>query len=329
MDKSLFQKVMKMKRFALFLLSLLFGTLLLTGCGKVQPESHLRQVVDDTGQSVSLPDHPSRIVSLTYGTDEILLGLVDTSRVTALSKYAGNPDISFVTEEESAAVGRKADLNAESIMALKPDLVVASTAVSPQLVSLLRQSGVPVYVSLVAANWDEMEEKVRGVAKAVHEEEAGESMVQDMEDKRAALEKKLSAIGPSDERCALGLSFRGILGKKGTLFSEVLAMAHVKDGAARYDVPKGTNAYLSLEILPEIDPDVILLPVWKVKAGDDEKEFAREIMENPAYRDVKAVKNGRLIPFPEKYKYVMSQHITDAMEASARAVYPELFEDAE
>lgn len=318
-----------MKRFALFLLSLLFGILLLTGCGKVQPDSHLRQVVDDTGQSVSLPHQPSRIVSLTYGTDEILLGLVDTSRVTALSKYAGNRDISFVTEEEAAAVGRKADLNAESIMALKPDLVVASTAVSPQLVSLLRQSGVPVYVSLVAANWDEMEEKVRGVAKAVHEEEAGGFMVQDMEDKRAALEKKLSAIGPSDERCALGLSFRGILGKKGTLFSEVLAMAHVKDGAARYDVPKGTNAYLSLEILPEIDPDVILLPVWKVKAGDDEKEFAREIMENPAYRDVKAVKNGRLIPFPEKYKYVMSQHITDAIEASARAVYPELFENAD
>lgn len=317
-----------MKRFALFLLSLLFGVLLLTGCGKVQPESHLRQVVDDTGQSASLPDHPSRIVSLTYGTDEILLGLVDTSRVTALSKYAGNRDISFVTEEEAAAVGRKADLNVESIMALQPDLVVASTAVSPQLVSLLRQSGVPVYVSLVAANWDEMEEKVRGVAKAVHEEEAGESMVQDMEDKRAALEKKLSAIGPSQERCALGLSFRGILGKKGTLFSEVLAMAHVKDGAARYDVPKGTNAYLSMEILPEINPDVILMPVWKVKTGDDEEAFAREIMENPAYRDVKAVKNGRLVPFPEKYKYVMSQHITDAIEASARAVYPELFDRA-
>lgn len=319
-----------MKRFLFLLFSFLFCSILCPGCGQsISSNQSMRTVQDDTGYLLSLPGHPSRIVSLTYGTDEILLGLVDTSRVAALSRYAGNLDISFVTKEEAETVGRKVDVNAESIMALKPDLVIASTAVSPQLVSLLRQSGVPVYVSLVAANWDEMEEKVRGVAKAVHEEEAGESMVQDMEDKRAALEKKLSAIGPSQERCALGLSFRGILGKKGTLFSEVLAMAHVKDGAARYDVPKGTNAYLSLEILPEIDPDVILLPVWKVKAGDDEKEFAREIMENPAYRDVKAVKNGRLIPFPEKYKYVMSQHITDAMEASARAVYPELFENAE
>lgn len=318
-----------MKRFALFLLSLLFGILLFSGCGKVQPESHLRQVVDDTGQSVSLPDHPSRIVSLTYGTDEILLGLVDTSRVTALSKYAGNRDISFVTEEESAAVGRKADLNAESIMALKPDLVVASTAVPPQLVSLLRQSGVPVYVSLVASNWDEMEKKVMGAARAVNEEEKGHAMVSSMRRKREDLEKKLSEIPKDQERTALGLSFRGILGKKGTLFSEVLAMAHVRDGAASYDVPKGTNAYLSLEILPEIDPDVILLPVWKVREGDNADDFARELTANPAFQNVKAVKNGRLIPFPEKYKYVMSQHITDAMEASARAVYPELFEDAE
>lgn len=317
------------KRFFLILFSSI-SLFVFPACGMISSESSSnRVVVDDTGRQMAIPPHPSRIVSLTYGTDEILLDLVEENRVIGISRYSGNPDISFLPAEKAERIPHRVGNDVEQIMALKPDLVISSTAMPADVTHVLRSSGVPVYVSLVASNWNEMEEKVRGVAKAVHEEEAGESMVQDMEDKRAALEEKLSAIGPSDERCALGLSFRGILGKKGTLFSEVLAMAHVKDGAARYDVPKGTNAYLSLEILPEIDPDVILLPVWKVKAGDDEKEFAREIMENPAYRDVKAVKNGRLIPFPEKYKYVMSQHITDAMEASARAVYPELFEDAE
>lgn len=317
------------KRFFLILFSSI-SLFVFPACGMISSESSSnRVVVDDTGRQMAIPPHPSRIVSLTYGTDEILLDLVEENRVIGISRYSGNPDISFLPAEKAERIPHRVGNDVEQIMALKPDLVISSTAMPADVTHVLRSSGVPVYVSLVASNWNEMEEKVRGVAKAVHEEEAGESMVQDMEDKRAALEKKLSAIGPSEERCALGLSFRGILGKKGTLFSEVLAMAHVKDGAARYDVPKGTNAYLSLEILPEIDPDVILLPVWKVKTGDDEKEFAREIMENPAYRDVKAVKNGRLIPFPEKYKYVMSQHITDAMEASARAVYPELFEDAE
>lgn len=317
------------KRFFLILFSSI-SLFVFPACGMISSESSSnRVVVDDTGRQMAIPPHPSRIVSLTYGTDEILLDLVEENRVIGISRYSGNPDISFLPAEKAERIPHRVGNDVEQIMALKPDLVISSTAMPADVTHVLRSSGVPVYVSLVASNWNEMEEKVRGVAKAVNEEAAGESMVQDMEDKRAALEKKLSAIGPSEERCALGLSFRGILGKKGTLFSEVLDMAHVKDGAARYDVPKGTNAYLSLEILPEIDPDVILLPVWKVKTGDDEKEFAREIMENPAYRDVKAVKNGRLIPFPEKYKYVMSQHITDAMEASARAVYPELFEDAE
>ena len=54
------------------------------------------EVTDDENRIVRLPHKPIRIVSLTYGTDEILLGLVDIERIKGLSKYAGNPDISFV-----------------------------------------------------------------------------------------------------------------------------------------------------------------------------------------------------------------------------------------
>ena len=127
-------------------------------------------------------------------------------------------------------------------------------------------------------------------------------MIEDMREKRDALEEKLSAISPDQERKALGLSFRGILGKKGTLFAEVLEMAHVKDGAAIYDIreiPRGSSTFISIKVLPAIDPDVILLPVWQ---------------------------SGMHMSESERYKFVMSQHITDAVEASAKAVYPELFD---
>ena len=93
--------------------------------------------------------------------------------------------------------------------------------------------------------------------------------------------------------------------------------------------PKGVNwdKYDGADcITPNVKElsDIIGHPVNN--EDEDVVQAARKIMENPAYRDVKAVKNGRLVPFPEKYKYVMSQHITDAIEASARAVYPELFD---
>ena len=91
---------------------------------------------------------------------------------------------------------------------------------------------------------------------------------------------------------------------------------------------RGPMPIFPWEILPEINPECDSYARMEGENRDDEEAFSREIMENPAYRDVKAVKNGRLVPFPEKYKYVMSQHITEAIEASARAVYPELFDEA-
>lgn len=302
------------------------AALLLPACSVTPaPQSETRTVTDDSGRQVSLPMQPKRIVSLTYGTDEILTALLSPARIAAYSKYAGDDGISFLTKDEVSRVGRTVDMEPEHILAIAPDLVIASTSTPMQTVEVLTHSGIPVYVSAIPTTVEEMKEKVRGVAKAVHEEEKGEALVSDMESKLAALASKLSAVSTDKERVALGMSFRGILGKKGTLFSDVLRLAHVKDGAAVYEVPKGADAYLSLEILPKIDPDVILLPTWRVKAGDDTKAFEEGLLSNPALREVTAVKERRLVPFSEKYKYVMSQHIVDAVEAAARAVYPEIF----
>lgn len=303
-----------------------FAALLLPACSVTPaPQSETRTVTDDSGRQVSLPMHPKRIISLTYGTDEILTALVSTDRIASYSKYAGDDGISFLTKDDVAKVGQRVDMEPEHILSLAPDLVIASTSTPAQTVEVLTRSGVPVYVSGIPTTVEEMKGKVRGVAKAVHEEERGEALVSDMEAKLAALASKLSAVSPDKERVALGMSFRGILGKKGTLFSDVLRLAHVKDGAAVYEVPKGADAYLSLEILPKINPDVILLPTWRVKAGDDTKAFEEGLLANPALSQVTAVKERRLVPFSEKYKYVMSQHVVDAVEAAARAVYPEVF----
>ena len=288
------------KRFLFTILAAL-ASILLPACSVTPaPQSETRSMTDDAGRTISAPIHPTRIVSLTYGTDEILTSLLSPGRIAAYSKYAGDDGISFLTKDEVSRVGRTVDMEPEHILALAPDLVIASTSTPMQTVEVLTHSGIPVYVSGIPTTVEEMKGKVRGVAKAVHEEEKGEALVSDM-------------------------SFRGILGKKGTLFSDVLRLAHVKDGAAVYEVPKGADAYLSLEILPKIDPDVILLPTWRVKAGDDTKAFEEGLLSNPALREVRAVKERRLVPFSEKYKYVMSQHVVDAVEAAARAVYPEVF----
>ena len=55
------------------------------------------------------------------------------------------------------------------------------------------------------------------------------------------------------------------------------------------------------------------------------KAWLFSILSNTCKHHIAAVKERRLVPFSEKYKYVMSQHVVDAVEAAARAVYPEVF----
>ena len=126
------------------------AALLLPACSVTPaPQSETRSMTDDAGRTISVPIHPTRIVSLTYGTDEILTALLSPGRIAAYSKYAGDDGISFLTKDEVSRVGRTVDTEPEHILALAPDLVIASTSTPMQTVEVLTRSGVPVYVSAI------------------------------------------------------------------------------------------------------------------------------------------------------------------------------------
>lgn len=72
-------------------------------------------VTDDAGRTLHFEHKPQRIVSLTYGTDEILTDLVDIKRIMAYSRWAGDSEISFITKEQAYTVGRKVPENTEAV----------------------------------------------------------------------------------------------------------------------------------------------------------------------------------------------------------------------
>ena len=51
--------------------------------------------------------------------------------------------------------------------------------------------------------------------------------------------------------------------------------------------------------------------------------------DDPAFKNIKAIKNNRLEFVSDRYRYVASQHVADSAEAVAKAVYPELFAKGE
>ncbi len=320
----------------IFAIMLLLLALLTGGCSdkeraltEMPPQNNTAYtVVDDAGRMLQFTQRPQRIVSLTYGTDEIVTGLVDIKRIQAYSRWAGDSEISFITKDQAYTVGCKVHDNTEAIVALQPDLVLASTATASDLLSSLQGLGIPVYVARTPHSYQEMCTKIKGIAAAVGEQEKGEEMVRDMDVRLQRLERRLQQIPPSQRRVAVAFNFTSAMGRRGDLLDSMLTMAHVINGAAVISEntknEHGTPA-ISKEQVVRIDPDIFMLPTWNYNNKQDVQGYAYAVMNDPAYRNVKAVRNKQIKFVSDKYRYVASQHIVDAIENIARAVYPEIF----
>lgn len=317
----------------LFLLIMIMSALLV-GCGaktqapSASPEaSTAYTVTDDAGRKLSFAKKPSRIVSLTYGTDEILTEVVDTKRIQAYSRWAGDNEISFITKEQAQKVGCKVHDSLENILKLEPDLVVASIATSNELVQSLEHMGIKVYIARSPHNYQEMCAKIVNLAEAVGEKAKGEALVSKMNERMQALEQRLSKLPDSKRKVAVAFNFTSAMGRKGDLLDNMMTMAHVINGAAAVTPPisEHGSVVISKEMVVGINPDVFLLPTWNFNNKQDIKGYAHAVKNDPAYRNVKAVKNDQIKFVSDKYRYVASQHVVEAIEAIAKAIYPELF----
>lgn len=316
-----------MKKILLVLLAVFL--LITSGCKQqtvtpVENPSSAYVVTDDKGRQVKISGKPMRIVSATYGTDEILAEAVDPGRIKAFSKWAGDPEITFITQEQADQVGNKVGENTEAIVALKPDLVFVSVATSDSLVKNLEDMGIPVYVAGSPKTVAAMRKKVLGVAVAAGENARGEALVAAMDQKLLELESKLQTIPKDKEKIVMAFSFIGAIGRKDNLLDDIFQYAHVRNGAAEAGLDQGSNS-LSKERIIAINPDVFLLPTWNFDSNNDVQKYAEQVAADPAFKNIKAIKNKRLEFVSDRYRYVASQHVTDSIEAVAKAVYPELF----
>lgn len=314
-----------MKSLVLLLIMMLLA---LGGCAfpsMNQTRAGTYTVTDDSGRLVSISRRPERIVSITYGADEILWDLVDHRRIRALCRYAGDEGITFITKADRAEVGRTVEGNLESIIAEKPDLVFVTAGTGSEVIDSLTDMGIPVYVTIYPKKWSDLEEKIMGIARAVKEEEKGKNLVSAMNGRRDAVMERLKELPEGKERTALALSFSGVVGRKGTLFADMMAMDRVKNEAGRIPV-EGEGAIFTKEAVIAADPEVLLLPTWNFNGRSNAANLKKDIENDPAYAPVKAVKEGRLVYVEDRYRYVTSHHAAEALEAIAKAVYPELWQ---
>lgn len=282
------------------------------------------RVTDDGGTVVTLPAPPSRIVSLTLATDEMLFSLVDTKRILGITNLAADPSLSNVSDRARGVV-HQLEMNVETILSLSPDLVLVANWTDPGPVLQLRQAGVPVYLMASGTDVASIERKIQSLAVLCGVPDRGRQVVQDMEARLMAVSTRVSAVPPGQRLTVIDYgSWGGAMGR-GSSWDDMLRRAGLRNGVADLSADEWGQVPLSREKLLELDPDVLILPGWINANPAGVRAFHDQVTRDPALRGLRAIRTGRVYQMPERLKSTTSQYIADAVEWLARTAYPQVF----
>lgn len=313
-------------------LRIIMGILLLlcliisSGCSFTQQEkvsdTDRYEVTDSQGVALTLPHKPKRIVSLSIATDEMLMELVSVERIAALTYLADDSSISNI-KEEAKLVQNKIRANAETVIALQPDLVLIADWHPVELVQVMREAGLPVYVFKSARSIEQVKQNIADIARIVGEPEKGADLITRMDSSLAKISAKVKSIPEKDRQITARFSNMGGSGGIGSTFDDICKYAGVKNAAAIAGLD--INGTLTKEQLVQINPDFLLLPTWDYTGKKDTYQYKEEVQRDPALQTVKAVLKSRLLQVPDRYLFCTSQNIVKGVFGVAQGAYPELF----
>ena len=275
-----------------------------------------RTITDGLGSEVTIPQKPQRIVSLTLATDEILLSLVATERVRAVTYLAGDSIWTNVSEI-ARQVEHTVQSDPEQIIALEPDLVLAATYNNPDHIKLLRDAGIPVVVVSLFDSVDQVADNIRYVAQLTGDEARAEELIAAMEERLAAIEA-MAAKAETKPRVLFYTAFGSSAGK-GSTFSDIVQRAGgINLGDEALDGPFGE---ISLEKIVELNPDVIITDEF---SPEDNAKWQENFSNHPALANVNAKKNGRIYTVPARHISTLAHYIVEGVYDVAKLLHPDL-----
>lgn len=238
---------------------------------------------DARGKEVTISEKPQRIAVATWMITEKLLAIeippVAADTVEIMSTWPSMKD--YFEKYQMEDLGT--DVNLEKLLAMEPDLILATTANEKIYEQLEEIAPVIVFdVNLMFGDW---QTSTREVAKVVGEEAAAEAFIDDL----------IAQINQAKDELSVDGKTVGFL----RLWSNTIYSMGVSSCAAYYDKDNGLGleiptdwpeeiGELPLEALTEINPDYIFI------SNAEDEAYMAELNKNSVWKSLTAVKEGHV-----------------------------------
>jgi iron complex transport system substrate-binding protein len=304
------------KRTSKIMLVLLAG-LLLMSCSPAKVQSGPITLTDGLDRQVSLEAPAQKIVSLSPPITEMLYAIGAGEQVIGRDTFSDYPESAKALPDIGGGFG---DYDLETIVSLAPDLVIAGSINTPEMVQSLEDVGLNVYylanpidlegtfaamqtIGTLSGHVKEAETLVKSLGKRV---DAVKDALKDITTKPIVY-YELDATDPAKPYTPGPRTFY-------TALIETAGGANI--GAAL----SGEWVQIGLEALLSMDPDIILLgdAMWGVTP--------ESVVQRPGWKALTAIKEGRVLPFEDNLIVRFGPRQVEGLETLARILHPEAFE---
>lgn len=272
-------------------------------------------VTDDYGETVTIRGVPQRIVSLAPSNTEILYALDLGDRIVGVTD---NSDYLSATADKPK-VGGYSNINIEKVIATGPDLVIAATGNTEEVIDRLRSLGMTV-ITLDPQTVDDVLQNIELVGRATGQEEQASTCVEKLQSRIRAVTEKTAVSGEKPSVAHVVWHDPLWVSGNNTFQNEVIALAG------------GTNAFssveawsiVSLEKFITTNPDYILVSSGSGMNKDDYDAVYDYIVNEPRLQKLNAVRNGHVYVIDSDIISRGGPRIVDALEEVAGDLHPDL-----
>lgn len=313
MNRGMMEAGKRLRRVAL--LALLFAAgLALSAWARAQNGAApvLREVTDETGRAVKIPQPVRRIVSLAPSLTETVYALGLQDRLVGDTDYCDYP----ADAAKKHKVGGAINPNMEEVAALKPDVVLVVKSLNRlETVRALEQLGIPVYatdphtVNDVIASM----KKLSGVLGA---DAAGTALDEKLEGRLAAVHGKLNGVPVKRVLFAVWTEPLISVGRK-TFIADVVEHA----GATSVVESKQDWPQFSLEEAVRLQPEYL---VFASSHSETVRNDVEALALKPGWSAMDAIKKRKIAIVSDAINRP-GPRIVDAVEELARQLHPEVF----
>lgn len=298
-------------RFCAKIFLLLFAFSAFTGCEKETPKAEIggstREMTDDLGRHVKIPEKIERAVSLAPNLTEIVFAVGAGDKLVGVTTFCNYPE----EAKNIQKIGDTMTPNIENIIALKPQIVLVSTASQIEnFTKTLDEQGI-VYFVTNPNDLDGIYKSIYQIGEIFGKNSRAYEMVDELKQRVADVEARTASA--KEVKTFLQVSKEPLytIGKESFITDLIYRAGGVSVTA---DVE---TAYpkLSKETAVALDPEVIILS----ESSDNQEP-------NEAFKNSPAVKTGKVFKINADIISRPGPRIVDALEQIAKALHPADFE---